>query len=325
MSAPPDHLLEVQSSHHPLALTTPPPLTQHPVAVYLSYLRPKSKRTMRQCLDKIAQILTQGHCDALTLDWSQLRYHHTAAVRAALVELFAPSTVNQMLCALRRVLKEAKKLKLMSPTDYTEAIDIESVSVNKELRGRALADREVAALFGVVKDDLSPLGARDAALLAILLGSGLRRSEVVALDLSDFDSGTGALKVRSGKRGKDRTVYLPTRGRQIVSNWLAIRGLEAGPLLYPISKGRRVMKRRLTDQAVLYVLQTRSRTAGVAPFSPHDCRRTFISNLLDAGVDLVTVSQLAGHASPLTTSRYDRRGENAKRQAVELLNLHYDD
>lgn len=316
---------EVRSSTDPLQLKAPPPLGQHPAAVYLSQLRQKSQQTMRRNLDLIAHLLTQGRCDALTLDWSQLRYHHTAAVRAVLVEQFAPSTVNQMLCALRRVLKEAKKLKLMSPTDYTDAVDIESVRVSKELRGRALKKSEIAALMRVIKADLTPSGVRDAAMLAILLGSGLRRSEVVSLDLSDFDPGTGAIKVRGGKGGKDRTVYLPSSGIRAVSAWLRVRGVKAGPLLYPVSKGHRVMKRRLTDQAVLYILQKRALDAGVDSFSPHDCRRTFISDLLDAGADLVTVSQLAGHASPITTSKYDRRGEVAKRKAVELLQFPYDD
>ncbi len=317
--------LATGSSTDYLQLKQPPPLAQHPAAVYLSQLRPKSHKTMRRNLDLIAHLLTQGRCDALTLDWSQLRYRHTAAVRAVLVEQFAPSTVNQMLCALRRVLKEAKKLKLMLPTDYTDAVDIENVRVSEQLRGRALNSKEVAALMRVFKADLTAAGVRDAALLAILLGSGLRRQEVVSLDLRDFDPNSGAIKVRSGKGGKDRTVYLPSSGIRAVSAWLRVRGVKAGPLLYPVSKGHRVMKRRLTDQAVLYILQKRALHAGVDSFSPHDCRRTFISNLLDAGADLVTVSQLAGHASPSTTSKYDRRGEEAKRKAVELLHIPYDD
>jgi hypothetical protein len=60
----------------------PLPLTQHPAAVYLSQLAPKSRRTMRQSLNAISSMLTNGTCDAMTLDWSKLRYQHTAALSA---------------------------------------------------------------------------------------------------------------------------------------------------------------------------------------------------------------------------------------------------
>lgn len=277
---------------------------------------------MREALDAIASLLTNGTCDALTLDWSALRYQHTAAVRSVLMEKYSPATANKMLCALRRTLKEARKLGLMTAQDYEPAADIESIRGTRLLRGRALSGEEIAALMDACTSDPTVVGVRDAAMLAILI-VGLRRSEVVHLDLKDFNRRTSALTIRAAKGRKDRINYLPKAAAVAVEDWLVIRGKAPGPLLYPLDKAKRIVTRRMSEQGVMRALQRRGEKAGIAPFSPHDLRRTFISNLLDAGADLVTVSQLAGHASPSSTSRYDRRGEEAKRQAIDLLNVPY--
>jgi len=71
------------------------------------------------------------------------------------------------------------------------------------------------------------------------------------------------------------------------------------------------------------LLAKRGQAAQVAAFSPHDMRRTFISELLDLGADIATVQKLAGHAQVTTTARYDRRGDRAKRAAVDLLSVPY--
>ena len=65
----------------------------------------------------------------------------------------------------------------------------------------------------------------------------------------------------------------------------------------------------MTAQALMYRLKWQCHQAGIDPCSPHDLRRTFVSELLDAGADIATVQQLAGHQSPTTTARYDRRGD----------------
>lgn len=302
-------------------MTVPLPLTRHPAQVYLTSLGQGSRPTIRGSLNAIASMLTSGECDAMTLDWSKLRYHHTAAVRAVFMEKYSPATTNKMLTAVKRVLQEALKLELISEKDYKLATDLRPVPGSKGLKGRALSRDEIAALLKVCQNDSSPSGVRDAALIAILRGSGVRRRELVNLDLKDFNPSTGAIEVRDGKGGKDRTVYLSTQAIWVVLNWLAVRGDAPGPLLCPVNKGKRVTLRRLTSQAVLFILQRRGEEAGVAAFSTHDFRRTFISDLLDAGVDLVTVQRLAGHSDPSTSSRYDRRPEGVKRRAVELLEL----
>ncbi len=302
-----------------LALSSPLPLTIHPAATYLSLLAPGSRRTMRQSLDAIASLLTDGQCDAMTLDWAALRYRHTAAVQGALMAKHSPATAMKMMCALRRVLKEAVRLDLMDSRDYAKAIDLPRIKTSQNLRGRALSIDEIGALLEACAEDPTPAGARDAALIAILRGAGLRRAEVVKLELRDFNASTRAVEVRGGKGGKNRTVYLPEDAIELVQEWLTFRGDSPGALLCPVFKWGQIHMRHLTPQAVLLILRKRALQGGVASFSPHDFRRTFCSELLDAGVDIVTVASLAGHSSPQVVAKYDRRGEEVKRKAVQQL------
>ena len=182
---------------------------------------------------------------------------------------------------------------------------------------------EVQSLFNACAQDKSVKGSRDAALIAVLYAAGLRRSEVVAIDLSDWNMVDNCLTVRSGKGDKDRTTYLDDGATAALMDWLIWRGDAPGALFYPTRKGGKVEARRMTDQAVLDILRQRGLEAQIASFSPHDFRRTFISNLLDRGAAISTVQKLAGHASPVTTARYDRRGEAAKRKAANLLHTPY--
>ncbi|WP_373527408.1 tyrosine-type recombinase/integrase [Nostoc sp.] len=208
----------------------------------------------------------------------------------------------------------------MSPVDYARAVDITSVKASKELRGRALSQNEIDSLMKVCFSDRTPAGFRDAALIAILRGAGLRRAEVVKLDLKDFKS-DGEIKIRSGKGRVDRTVYLSPGAIALVNDWIEIRTLAPGALLCQVNKSGRVVQQRLTPQAVLFILQKRGEEAGIEHFSPHDMRRTFVSDLLTAGTDIATVQSLAGHSNPAITARYDRRGEERKRRAAVQLEI----
>ena len=275
---------------------------------------------MRQSLDTIAGLLTASQADALMLDWSRVGYQHTAAVRAALAERFAPATANKMLAALRGVLREVWRLGQTDAETFQRAADLPSVRGERLLRGRQLSAGELRALFQACTDDPTPAGRRDAALLASLYGGGLRRAEAVSLDLTAYGSAERTLTVL-GKGNKQRLVHLPPGTVVALDRWLELRGRSDGPLFLPVNKGGRIGWRRLSEQAVLGVLRKRASEAGVAACSPHDLRRTAASDLFDAGVDVGVVRRILGHANVATTLRYDRRGEEAQRRAAALLHV----
>lgn len=302
------------------------PADQHPALVYLAGLSEGSRRTMRGSLDRIAELFAPDEiqADAVSFPWHRLRYSHSQAIRTKLAEEYAPASVNKMLSALRRVLEEAWKLGHMSAEEYQRAADLENIKADTLPKGRRVLRKEMQALREVCEADESPAGLRDLALVALLARAGLRRSEAVGLDVADYreleDGETAEILVR-GKGRKERIVPVNNGAKAVIDAWLSVRGEEEGPLLVPVTKGGEIEIRRMSDQAVYNRAKRRAEQAGLEEFSPHDLRRSYITDLLDAGNDLAVVRDLAGHCSTDTTARYDRRGEEAKRKAAATLSF----
>lgn len=312
------------ASQMDLVAAAPAPDRKHPVRIYVGQLAPGWRRTMGDALDVIAGILSGGRCDAMGLDWGRLRFRHTQGVRAALAERYpGVATANKMLSALRGVLRAAWKLGRMDAQEYQAAVDFKNLRGKSPLAGRALSGDEPGRLFRACAADDSPARSRDAALLAILFGGGLRRAEAAALEASDYDAATGALNVRQGKGRKPRTMHARGGARDALAAWLRVRGAEPGALFCPLRMGGHVVVARMPEQAVYSIVRGRAEQAGVASISPHDFRRSFVTALLDAGADLAVVARMAGHASVVTTARYDRRGEDAEVRAANLLKVPY--
>lgn len=296
------------------------PLDRHPTAVYLAHLAAGSRRTMRAALETAAGLLSGGTLDGQTMPWWTLHYPHMTALRTQLIDrAYAPATGNRILAAVRGVLKESWRLGLMPLEQQVRACDVPPIRGSRVPKGRRLTERELTQLFTACAADPRPTGRRDAAMLALLYGAGLRRSELVNLDVRDYQPSTGTLTVRQGKGNKDRQLFTGNGSAEALKAWLAVRGRKPGPLFLPLSKAGRLLPRRLTDKAVTWVLSERATQAGVEAFSPHDLRRSYISSLLASGVDLATVAAMAGHSNLTTTAKYDRRGEESQRRAGELL------
>jgi integrase len=226
----------------------------------------------------------------------------------------------------------------MTADDYQAARSVSAVRGESEPRGRDLSAGELRGLFEACarapqeqlhRQDSGPRRRRDAALLALAYGCGLRRAEAVAVDVDDLDLEASQLKVRRGKGRKPRLAQLPPSARPAREDWLQARGPEPGPLFCPVLKTGRLVRDqdgalgRLSASAAWAITKERGRKAGILPPAPHDLRRSWIGDLLDAGTDLATAQKMAGHASVSTTARYDRRDRAVQRRAADQLHVPY--
>ncbi len=302
-------------------MTARPNVRGDPAAAFLERLSPGSRPTMNDALNWFARILK--HDDPHVVPWHALRRSQTLALRDALAERCAPATANKMLAALRGVLKEAWRSGNMGAEEYQRAVDLPPVRGKLANRGRSLDRAEIGALFSACTggDDCSH--ARDAAILTLAYGAGLRVSEITALNREDYDDATGIVHVR-GKRHREREVHTTNGAKAALDAWVRIRGADSGSMFWAITRsGGLRRERRLTRSAINLMLRRRARQAGVVEFSPHDLRRSFIEELLDRGVDLARVQHLAGHANPQTTARYDRRGGEERETSSVLVRVPY--
>lgn len=301
----------------------------NPALMYLGGLRGAvgtfagSQRTQRHGLDRIARMLGGDDATALGFNWASLNPAVLAATRARLVEESAPATVNRLQSALKGVLRAAWALGQIDADHRDRCIAVlKAVKSRREPSGRHVDRGELVALFDQLAKDESPAGARDGAMLA-LMAVGLRRAEVAGLDLADLDRTSWRIVVR-GKGRADRVMFATNGCRAALEDWLTVRGDAAGPLFCPIRKGGHlVVGSRVSTTTVSETMARRTAAAGIGNAKPHDLRRTFAGEALSAGVDVVTVAALMGHASPSTTARYDRRPDSVKAQACEAVSIPY--
>jgi integrase/recombinase XerD len=294
--------------------------TPNPATAYLARQAVSTRATQRSALARVAAIVLDRLADPELFEWHLLRYEDVGRLRAELVTRFAPATVNRVLAAVRGTLREAWASGLLEPDGRDRLIyGLGNVRGGGLQAGRVLEHREVDALLRACAADLTPAGARDAAIVGMLAGAGLRRAEVAGLDLADVDVDGDTVKVL-GKGSRERLVPLAPAVAARLAAWLGVRGRRPGALFPPVRHGK-VRRGRIGASAVWRMVARRAEAAGLARTAPHDLRRTAATEMLGRGADLAVVQRILGHESVVTTTRYDRRGVAAARKAVELIEL----
>lgn len=296
----------------------------NPAISYLQSLPSrKSRRTVASCLNSSVRYF--GGKDLEHWPWQELSNVHLRFIIDKLMELSrAPRTINLYLAALKGVANEAFAMQQITSDMLALIKMVKSVRGYRIPKGRSLENSEIQLIFNHLDNINDVLSVRDAAIVSVMLGAGLRRSEVVDLDLSHLRYRDMSLIVK-GKGNKQRHVYLPEQSWNRLKLWIEqVRGEYAGPLFTRIRRHGDVTQNRLSDQAIYYILQRCRKFAMVQDtFSPHDLRRTFASGMLECGEDLGTLKNALGHANITTTQQYDHRHLDRLKDARERLNTRF--
>jgi integrase len=217
----------------------------------------------------------------------------------------AGATINIRLSALRKLASEATDNALLSPE---LAAGISRVKGVKRLGVRAgnWLSREAAQTLLDSPDSSTLKGRRDRAILAVLLGCALRRSELAGLTLEHIQQRDSRWVIvdLKGKGGRVRTVPMPTWVKSAIDAWASAAGIAEGILFRPINRGGRMWGSQFSEKVVWQALQKYAAACGLRGLAPHDCRRTCAKLCRDAGGELEQIQMLLGHASIQTTERY---------------------
>jgi site-specific recombinase XerD len=217
----------------------------------------------------------------------------------------APSTINQRLAAVRRLASESSDTGLLSPELAAGIRRVKGVKQLGVRLGNWLTAQEGRALVNAPTSE-TLRGKRDRAILAVLLGCGLRRSELVHLKVEHLQRREEHWAVVDlvGKGGHVRTILVPQWVKARIDDWTQASGTTSGRLLRAINKNGVVWGEGLTEKVVWYVVKNFAKTVGIEKVAPHDLRRTCARLCHVSGGELEQIQFLLGHVSVETTERY---------------------
>lgn len=233
------------------------------------------------------------------------------------------SSINQRLAAIRKLAKEAADNGLIEETHAQAIGRVGNIKVQGKKLGNWLSKEQASAMLNA-PDVTTIKGKRDKAILAIMLGCGLRRDEVVTLTVEHLQQREGRWVILdlAGKHNRTRTVPMAAWVKAIIDQWIDAAELRRGVLFRRIRKGGHLQaapnEHPMTSQGVWDVVQL---YAPVPNLAPHDLRRTFAKLADKAGAPLVQIQKTLGHASVQTTERYigaDQDLQNAPSDYIKL-------
>ena len=207
--------------------------------------------------------------------------------------------------AVRKLAVEAADHGLLAPELANRITCVKGLASKGVRLGNWLTGKQAQSLLNA-PDATTNKGLRDRAILAVLLGCGLRRSEVAALTFKHIRQRDGRWCIVDlvGKHGRVRTVPIPTWVKVATDAWTTAAGITDGPVFRSVTRGGAIRNTALSEKVVWQLIHPYAEAAGVAGIAPHDCRRTCAKLCRAAGGELEQIQMLLGPASVQTTERY---------------------
>lgn len=287
--------------------------SRNPATVYVASLTTKqSKATAVSALKRVAAILGEEPERWEKLPWALLTASAASDVRAALVDKYGPTTARTTLSILRSVLRTAWRMGQVSGDRFERVTAWGGVKGETPVKGRELSAEEIRALKQHCERQQAGYGALHWAVCACALGGGLRRFELAGLRVSDLSDDGRHLLIR-GKGNKTVVHPIDAWVGGALEEWLAWRDrikpalAHDGMFAYARGASDIVTDAPINEWHVWKLLTTLGAEAGLAHFTPHDLRRTYLTAYIRKKKDLAMAQKLARHASQATTARYDMR------------------
>jgi site-specific recombinase XerD len=214
-------------------------------------------------------------------------------------------SINVRITAVRKLAVEAADNGLLAPELANGITRVKGVPSKGVRLGNWLSAKQAQTLLNV-PNATTPKRLRDRAVLAVLLGCGLRRSEVAALTMVHVQQRDGRWCIVDlvGKHGRVRTVPMPTWVKVAIDAWTSVASVSDGHVFRTVNRGGQAQAAALNEKVVWQLLQGYATAAGVPGIAPHDLRRTCAKLCRSAGGELEQIQLLLGHASVQTTERY---------------------
>ena len=233
----------------------------------------------------------------------------------------APATINLRLAAVRRLAQEAADNGVLDVSAASAISKVHGLRLYGVRIGKWLTSAGARQLLGV-PDSSSVRGKRDRAILAVLLGCGLRRGEVAAVSVAQFRIVEDRWVIADlvGKHGRIRTVAVPIWAKTAVDEWCRAGSIMTGRLFRQINKSSAVTGEGFSAQAVYDIVLEHARNVD-PDVRPHDLRRSFARLAHEGQAPIEQLSMTLGHASIATTERYVAAKQHFRVAPCDVLDL----